>query len=74
MGRIEEFDMAVTISISLFFGIVAAIALFSCTCSIRQGLAHWRKLRAELAAIDRASKADPRQLRRPREAFTLLAA
>ena len=66
--------MAVAIAISVFFGLVAAIALLSCQGSIRYGVLRWRETRAELAAMDRAAATAPRPLRQPQEAFALLAA
>ncbi len=66
--------MTVAIAISVFFGLVAAIALLSCQASIAYGLLRWREVRGELAAIDRAPATAPRPLRRPQEAFALLAA
>ncbi|MGB3796658.1 MAG: hypothetical protein WA957_10205 [Alteraurantiacibacter sp.] len=66
--------MTIAIAISAFFGLVAAISLLSCHASIRYALVRWCEIRHELAAIDRATIAAPRPIRRPQEAFTLLAA
>ena len=65
--------MTIAIAISAFFGLVAAASLLSCHASIGYGLVRWREIRSELAAIDRAVVTSPRQLRRPQEAFALLA-
>ena len=66
------------IAISAFFGLVAAASLLSCHASIRYGLLRWHEIRRELAALDRAAEAAPSPLyvplRRPQEAFALLAA
>lgn len=66
--------MMAAIAISLFFGLVTALALLSCQSSIRYGLLRWRETRAELAAMDRAAAIAPRPLRQPQEAFALLSA
>ena len=66
--------MALAIVISLFFGLVAAFALASCTQSIRRGLGHWHAIRAELDAMDRPAVPQVVRLRQPRESFSLLAA
>ncbi len=66
--------MAFALAISIFFGLVAAIALLSCHACIRYGVVRWRQTRRELAAIGRASLAEPRPLRRPQEAFARMAA
>lgn len=44
--------MAVTIAISLFFGLVAALSIMSCSTSVRQALRQFRSIRAELTALD----------------------
>lgn len=56
--------MIVSIALSLFFGIVAALALSVCAHSGRQALAQARAIRAELAAMDRAERTAQRR-RRP---------
>ncbi len=66
--------MTVAIAISVFFGFVAAAALISCHASIRRGVIRWKEIRAELAAIDRGPVKATVPLRRPKEAFVLLAA
>ncbi|WAT18658.1 hypothetical protein OZN62_03505 [Aurantiacibacter sp. MUD11] len=66
--------MALAIAISLFFGLVAALALVSCFGSLRYGVLRFREVRAELAELDRAPEAKVIRLRRPQEAFALLAA
>lgn len=66
--------MAFALAISIFFGLVAAIALLSCHACMRYGAMRWRETRRELAAIGRVSQPAPRQLRRPQEAFARLAA
>ena len=66
--------MTIAIAISVFFGIVAAIALTSCHASMRRGLARYGEIRAELAAMDRGPVKVTVPLRRPREAFVMLAA
>jgi len=66
--------MAFALVISIFFGLVAAIALLSCHACIRYGVVRWHETRRELAAIGRASRTAPRPLRRPQEAFARLAA
>lgn len=66
--------MTVATAISVFFGLVAALALLSCHASIRYGMIRWQETRAQLKAIDRAPAIAPRPLRRPQEAFAQLAA
>jgi len=66
--------MAFALAISIFFGLVAALALLSCHACIRYGVVRWRETRRELAAINRAPVSAPRPLRRPQEAFARLAA
>lgn len=66
--------MVLAIAISLFFGLVAAVALISCGNSIGYGVLRWREIRGELVAMDRAPVTKPVRLRRPQEAFALLAA
>lgn len=65
--------MLLSIAISLFFGLVAAVSLASCHASLAQALRQYRSLRAELTALDRALAAGGRQaplpLRQPREAL-----
>lgn len=66
--------MTLSIGISVFFGLVAAIALLSCFSCIRYGLLRLSEIQRELRSMDRACEPAPRQLRRPREAFVRLAA
>lgn len=66
--------MTTAIAISVFFGVVAALALLSCHACIRYGVMRWRETRVELAAIGRAPATAPRPLRRPKEVFAQLAA
>ena len=66
--------MTATIAISVFFGFVAAAAMISCHASIRLGVTRWKEIRAELAAIARGPVEAKVPLRRPKEAFVLLAA
>lgn len=66
--------MMMAIAISVFFGLVAAIALISCHASMRRGLVRYGEIRAELAAMDRGSVKVTVPLRRPQEAFIMLAA
>lgn len=66
--------MTFAIAISVFFGLVAAIALISCRASMRRGFVRYGEIRAELAAMDRGPVTVTVPLRRPQEAFVLLAA
>ena len=66
--------MALAIAISLFFGLVAAVALASCAQSICRGLSRWQAIRAELDALDRPVELPAVRLRQPQESFALLAA
>ena len=68
--------MAMTIAISLFFGLVAAFALASCFGSLRSGWRQYRAITADLAALDRRQQraATPQvrlPVRQPKEAFSL---
>jgi len=56
--------MILTLVISLFFGLVAAVALTVNSMMIRRGLIAVTAIRAELASIDRA--AAPIQVRQAR--------
>lgn len=64
-------DMTLAIAISLFFGLVAALSLASCQASLRKALGHYRDIRAELTAMDRAHtrRTTPVRLRRPQDAY-----
>lgn len=66
--------MFTAITLSVFFGLVAAIALLSCHACIRYGFIRWGETKRELAVMGRVCETGPRPLRRPREAFALLAA
>ena len=48
--------MILAVVISLFFGALAGLSLLVCYRSSAEGLAQWRKIRAELALIDRAGR------------------
>ncbi len=67
--------MLLSIAISLFFGLVAALSLASCHASLSQALRHYRSIRAELTALDWALAVSGQQarlpLRQPREALAL---
>ncbi len=66
--------MTMAIALSVFFGFVAALSLLSCHACIRYGVIRWGQTRRELAAIGRPFPSEPRPLRRPQEAFAMLAA
>ena len=66
--------MTLTIAISLFFGLVAALSLASCHASLRSAWQSYRTIRAQLATMDRAPAKATVRLRQPREAFALAAA
>lgn len=53
--------MVLTIAISLFFGLAAAIALAVCGRELRRGLAQWKAIIAELTAMDEAFQTKPHQ-------------
>ncbi len=65
--------MAVTIAISLFFGLVAALSIMSCSTSVRQALRQFRSIRAELTALDQGYRQSVRmknvRYRQPQVAF-----
>ncbi|QZH74509.1 MAG: hypothetical protein JY451_12665 [Erythrobacter sp.] len=67
--------MLLSVAISLFFGLVAALSLASCRMSLSQALRHYRSIRAELRELDRALATGGRParlpLRQPREALAL---
>ena len=48
--------MILAVALSLFFGAVAGLSLLVCWRSGAEGIAQWRRIRAELALIDRADR------------------
>ncbi|GGD53570.1 hypothetical protein GCM10011411_11830 [Aurantiacibacter arachoides] len=58
------------IAVSLFFGLVAAYAIYSAYVSVRYGVEQFRVIRAELGAGSLAGHKTTALLRRSREAST----
>lgn len=48
--------MILAVALSLFFGVLAGLALLVCYRSAIEAIAQWRRIRAELALIDRAAR------------------
>ena len=59
--------MILAVALSLFFGVLAGLSLLVCYRSGTEGLTQWRKIKAELALIDRADRPEIAPLR-PRPA------
>ena len=59
--------MILAVALSLFFGVLAGFSLLVCGRSGMEGIAQWRRIRAELALIDQAARPEIAPLR-PRSA------
>ena len=61
--------MILAVALSLFFGVLAGLSLLVCYLSGVEGIAQWRKIRGQLALIDRAAQPAFAPLHRRPEAF-----